>query len=106
MGGQDITRPTVAAAEAGTQARQNVVGHQRQGPADHSDFYDLAGELVGTLRALGDLTTVLVGQVGGTATAGCCVTTRAPIRNWIAGAERAANRAWSAISHIGVEDPS
>jgi hypothetical protein len=116
---QDEQAPAVKYAEAGAEAWRAAARHQLRAPVDHSDFYALAGHAVTTLHALDDLFRLLHGQVAGYA-AGRAVyddtgntTPRERLaeaaaeidaaRTELNQAQRAANRFWSAIGHIGVE---
>jgi hypothetical protein len=109
----------VELAERGAQAWRAVVHEQGSSTPDHGAFYALAGELVDTLRAVESLVGLLTRQVatygegrvlrddtGGDpavrllASAGDLDS----IRVLVAGAERSANRFWSQIGHIAVED--
>jgi hypothetical protein len=126
--GSDIDERAVPVrdAETGSRAWRRVVHVQRSSCPDHSDFYALAGEMVDTLRALDSLTGLLARQ---TADYPACVTRAggqlyddenanpvhrlrsavlalAETRQALSGAERAANRYWSAISHIGIDHPA
>jgi len=122
--GADDDRPhAVQRAQSGADAWREVVNAQREATPDHADFYALAGEVVETLRVLDALTGVLARQVGGYRSgSGECagrevyddeganlahrlraaVLALAETRHGLAGAERSANRFWSAIGHIGV----
>lgn len=113
-------------AETGSRAWRRVVHVQRSATADHGDFYVLAGELVDTLRCLDSLAGLLTGQTADypgtvTTTGGqlyddenanpghrlrSAVLALAETRQALSSAERAANRYWSAISHIGVDHPA
>lgn len=113
-------------ADAGSQSWRQVVHAQRSAVADHADLYALAGELVDTLRCLDSLAGLLAGQTAhypGTVTAAggelyddenanpahrlrSAVLALAETRQALSGAERAVNRYWSAISHIGVNEPA
>lgn len=108
----------VGHAEAGAAAWRAAVVVQRSATPDHAEFYEFAGHLVDTLRALDELGGVLGRQMAGYAegrrlyddeggdprarlrAAGLHL---AVVRQCAAEAERAANEFWSAISHIGVE---
>lgn len=50
-------------ADTATQAWRAAAALQSAAAPEHGDFYALAGELVGTLRALGQLVDTLHGQV-------------------------------------------
>ncbi len=116
---RDDRPPAVSYAEAGAEAWRAAARHQLRAPADHGDFYALAGCAVTTLHALDDLFHLLREQVAGYA-AGRAVyddTGHTPprerlteaaaeidaTRSGLHHAQRAANRFWSAIGHIGVE---
>jgi hypothetical protein len=118
MTAPDDRPPAVAAAEAASQAWRASVLVQRTAPAEHSDFYALAGELVDTLRALSNLAGVLAAQVAGyghgrvlrddaDADPAVRLADAAPllalVQRDLDRAERAANQFWSEISHIGTE---
>lgn len=109
-------------AEHGTDAWRSVVHAQRSAPADHVDFYGLGSEVVETLWCLSSLADLLVIQV---ATYGRGRTLRddevghdpaerlAIASSWAAQlqqdvdrAGRSANRFWSEVGHIAIEDPS
>ncbi len=109
----------VAVAERGTQAWQWVVQAQMAAAPDHGDFYALAGELVATLRALEALAGVLGRQVAdyGQGRVLRDDEGRDPGRRLVESvahltelgqalgrAERSANRFWSAVGHIAVEE--
>ncbi|MCW2899252.1 MAG: hypothetical protein JWO67_1517 [Streptosporangiaceae bacterium] len=121
--GDDDRSHAVMRAQAGADAWREVIHAQRAAAADHGDFYALAGEMVETLRCLDSLASVLVGQVGSyragpgggpgrevydDAGANPAHRLRAAVlalvetRDELGQAERAANRFFSAISHIGV----
>lgn len=109
-------------AHVGSQAWRRAVHIQQTARPDHSGFYPLAGELADTLRCLDSLVGLLAGQVaaypGTVASVGArvyddegavpqhrlrsAVLALAETRHALTTAERAANRFWSAISHIGV----
>jgi hypothetical protein len=121
---QDDRPEAVQQAEKGAQAWRAVVHAQGSAPADHSDFYALAGELVDILSAVESLARLLAGQVARYAEgqpAGQVVyddsRTLDPgarlhdaaldlgnLAEAAAHARRDADRFWNAISHIGVED--
>lgn len=109
----------VELAEAGTQAWRDAVGAQRRAASDHGEFYALAGELVATLGALKALADVLIRQVARyeqgrvlrddegaqpAARLASAVTDLLRVRELLFGAERAANRFWSEIGHVAVEE--
>jgi hypothetical protein len=111
----------VTRANAGAAAWEDAVRLQRWAAPDHAEFYALAGEVVRTLWALDDLARVLGRQVSGygrgravyddthevdpQARLTDAVAELAQLSNALVVAERAANRFWSAIGHIGVEHP-
>jgi hypothetical protein len=113
----DEGRPhAVRRAEEGADAWRQVVHAQRPASPDHTDFYALAGEMVETLRVLDSLAGLMSGQVAGYSNGRdvydddggtpahrlrAAVLALAETRHGIAVAERAANRFWSAIGHIG-----
>lgn len=112
-------RAAVELAEAGTQAWRDTAGAQRTAASDHGEFYALAGELVATLRALEALADVLIRRVATyeqgrvlrddegaqpAARLASAVADLTRVRELLAGAERAANRFWSEIGHIGIEE--
>jgi len=115
---RDQGRPApVVHAETGADEWRSALLAQRTATLDHRDFYALAGELVETLRVFDGLAGVLAGQVaaygGGRAVyddEGANPTHRlrsavlalAEARHHLAAAERAVNRFWSQIGHIGV----
>jgi hypothetical protein len=108
----------VVAAEAGAGEWRAAVVAQRSAVPEHADFYSLAGEVVGTLRALSGLTGVLAAQVAEygqgrvvrddtgydpAARLAEAAGELALVQLGVDRAERAANRFWSAISHIATE---
>jgi hypothetical protein len=109
----------VARAEQATEAWRDVPRIQRWADPDHTDLYALAGELVGTLHAVEDLTAVLAGQVARYGTGRTLYDdTRAvdpaarlaragaqldAAREAIRMAESRFNEFWSSIGHVGVE---
>jgi hypothetical protein len=111
-------RPTaVARAGVGAQQWRAVVHAQQTAVAAHADFYALAAELVDTLRSLDALAGLLARQAAGYGAGReiyddedadpahrlrCAVLALAETRYGLAEAERAANRFWSAVGHIGV----
>jgi hypothetical protein len=116
---RDEQPSAVTYAESGAEAWRAAARHQLGAPADHADFYALAGCAVTALHALDDLFQVLGEQVAGYA-AGRTVyddtghtTPRERLaeaaaeidatRSGLHQAQSAANRFWSAIGHIGVE---
>ena len=108
-------------AEAGVSGWEDAVRLQRWATPDHADFYALAGEVVATLHALDDLAQVLRRQVAGYGTgrrvyddtrgqvdpaarlAEAAVELGELIQH-VQAAQSPANRFWSAMGHIGVED--
>jgi len=114
----------VQQADAGARAWRAVVHAQQSATADHSDFYDLAGHLVDTLAAVESLARVLAGQVAGYGDAqpagqrvyddsrtvdpglrlNDAVLDLGHLADAAAVARGDADRFWSAIGHIGVED--
>src|SRR5690242_7165832 len=120
VSGEDASQDTaVGRAEWGASAWEDAVRLQRWAAADHADFYTLAGEVVRTLDALDDLARVLGRQVGGYGQGRAvyddtrevdprvrltdAVAELAQLSNALFVGERAANRFWSAIGHIGVD---
>jgi len=111
-------------ADAGARAWRAAAHAQQSATQDHSDFYELAGHLVDTLAAVESLARLLAGQVTRYADAqpegqvvyddsrtmdqGERLHDAALDLRHLAGAASDAgsdaNRFWSAISHIGVED--
>ena len=68
MGEPRQLRPAVAAAETAAHWWSTAVAAQhavRAEALEHADFYDLAAEVVATLRSLEDLAELLARQVGG-----------------------------------------
>ncbi len=118
----DTRAPAVVRAEQATDAWGDVARLQRWAAPRHADFYALAGELVGTLHAVEDLTRVLAQQVAGYGTGRALYDdTRAvdPVARLVqartqldAGldavrtASSRLNEFWSSVGYIGVEDPS
>jgi hypothetical protein len=116
----------VAAAETAAQWWSTAVAAQRAIRAEaleHADFYDLAAEVVTTLRSLEDLAELLARQVGSYGTgrvlgddAGCGPAARlvravadvSALRIAVASAVAEGERFWMAICHIGLEinDPA
>jgi hypothetical protein len=114
----------VQQADTGAQAWRAVVHAQQPDALDHCDFYDLAGHLVDTLAAIEALARMLARQVARYADAQPAgqqvyddtrtVDPRVRLHDAALDlghlAEAAAHgrgdadRFWSAISHIGVED--
>ncbi len=111
----------VAAAEAGALGWREAV-HAQCGPtpgAEHGEFYALGGELVATLRAIESLTRVLAVEVAGYGRArvlrddtGADPALRLEIAaghldelgGLLTRAERVANKYWSEIGHVAVEE--
>jgi hypothetical protein len=113
---RDERSEAVQGAEAGAQAWRAVVHAQQSAAPDHADFYALAGHVVETLRALDGLAGVLVRQTAGYGAGRevyddeganpahrlrSAVLALAEARQELATADRAANRFWSAVGHIG-----
>jgi hypothetical protein len=109
-------RRAVEAAEAGAGEWRAAVVAQRSATPDHTDFYVIACELVGTLRALEALIRVLGDQVAGYGLGRAlrddenadpavrlanAADELARTRALVARAEQTANGFWSAIGHIG-----
>lgn len=112
---------TTDAAEAGTRAWKYVVTAQRVATPDHGDFYALAGEVVGTLFALGQLARVLAGQVGAygegrelrddaggdPARRVAMATARLEeLARLLGHADWVAGDVWSEVGHIGLVEPA
>jgi hypothetical protein len=87
---------------------------------DHAEFYDLAAELVATLRTLEDLADTLARQSAGYGTGrrlrddaggdpaerlGRAVAEASALRIDLAAALRDGERFWSAVGHVGLELP-
>jgi hypothetical protein len=118
MSAMDDERPTaVVRSEDGADAWRAAVHAQQSAAPDHTDFYAIAGDVVATLHALDALAGVFGRQTCGYADGRevyddedanpahrlrCAVLALAETRHALAQAERAANRFWSAIGHIGV----
>ncbi len=120
MMGMSDDKPSAAVerADSGTEAWRDAELQQRSATPEHSDFYDLAGSMVTTLRALGPLAATLSEQVrdyGRTrvlrddedlppaeriAEAGRLLD---ELGRRLADAEHLANEFWSTIGHVGVE---
>ena len=122
--GQDDT--AARRAEAGVSGWEDAVRLQRWATPDHADFYALAGEIVATLYALDDLAQVLRRQVAGYGQAqqdrgrrlyddsygqvdpavrlADAVDELDGLAAHLPETQGSANRFWSAIGHIGVED--
>lgn len=124
-----MTGAAVRRAEDGSAAWRSVVHALQANPADHTDLYSLAGELVDTLATVSSLARLLARQVGrypaAVAAAGALLyddsrdtqTPVAPGERLAAAvielermaaaastATGAANGFWSAIGHIGTEE--
>ncbi len=120
----DERTEAVRHADAGAQAWRAVVHAQQVTTPDHADFYSLAGALVDTFAAVESLTRVLAAQIerypdrlpigrrvyDDTRTTDPRVRLNEALaalhdvaRHSRGGAEWA-NRFWSAIGHVGVED--
>jgi hypothetical protein len=110
----------VRGAGQGAEAWREAVHAQLDAAPDHADFYALAADLAATLRSLDTLSGLLVRQVADYGVGRevyddeganpahrlrAAVLALAETRHGLAGAERAANRFWSAIGHIGVRYP-
>jgi hypothetical protein len=109
---------SIAASEAGAAAWREAVHAQLDAEPDHSEFYAVTAEVVDTLRSLSGMASVLGRQVAGygqgrelrddagadpddrLADAGAEL---AMARQAVDCAERAVNRFWSQIGHIGVD---
>lgn len=114
--------PALDRAAEGTDGWEQVVRHQRHATPDHADFYALAGEIVTTLHAFDDLAAVLAEQVATYAEGRPVYDDTRTVdpaarlaeatsllhdtRTGVRAAAQAANRFWSAISHIGTETTS
>lgn len=119
----DERPPAVQHAQAGADTWRQAVHAQRDATPDHGDFYALAGEMVDTLRCLDSLAGLLIAPVAGYRAAPRGVAGREvyddegtnpahrlraavlaliETRDELSQAERAANRFFSAIGHIGV----
>lgn len=114
-------RPAVTAAVNGAQWWGSAVQAQRAVPStrlEHADFYEVAAELVATLRSFEDLTEVLARQVGGYGAGRAlrddtgadpaarlvrAVGDLAALRIALGAAVTAAERFWSAVGHIGLD---
>jgi hypothetical protein len=125
MSGRDeeqLVAPAVARAEVATEAWRDAARMQLRAEPNHSDLYALAAEIVASLSAVQDLTSVLRDQVTGygqgravyddtrtvdpqarLAEAGVQL---AQLHAALTTGLRGANGFWSAIGHIGVEVPS
>lgn len=113
----------VAAAETGGRWWATAAAAQRMTRTealDHAGFYDLAAELVATLRSLEDLAETLARQVGGygagrrlrddtgadpTVRLGRAMAEACALRINLAAAVADGERFWSAVGHIGLELP-
>jgi hypothetical protein len=114
----------VAAAENGARWWATAVQVQRMTRSealDHSGFYDLAAELVATLRTLEDLADILARQTAGYGTGrrlrddaggdpterlGRAMAEATALRINLAAAVQDGERFWSAIGHIGLDLPA
>jgi hypothetical protein len=107
----------IEAAEAGAAGWREAVHAQLDAAPDHSEFYALTAEVVDTLRSLSGMASVLGRQVADYGQgrqlrddAGADPTDRladagaelALARHAVECAERAVNRFWSQIGHIGI----
>jgi hypothetical protein len=110
--------PAITAAEAGAAAWREAVHAQLAAEPDHSEFYAVTAEVVDTLRSLSGMADVLGRQVAGYGEgrelrddAGADPAERLAdagaelemARQAVECAERAVNRFWSQIGHIGIE---
>jgi hypothetical protein len=113
----------VAAAETGARWWATAAAAQRLTRSeglDHAGFYDLAAELVATLRSLEDLADTLARQVGGygrgrrlrddtgadpAARLGRAMAEAAALRINLTAAIGDGERFWSAVGHIGLHLP-
>lgn len=117
--GVERTVAVVASAERASCLWKRAVLGQLEADPDHGEIYALAGELVATLRALETLTGVLARQVAGYGRGrvlrddeglapGARLADAVVLLGWtsksLSQAEDGANRFWSAIGHIAVED--
>lgn len=122
--GRKAARRAVTQAGRGTEAWQAAVTAQRSADPEHGALYELAAEVVATLRRLDELCTVLTPQVSSygiaVALAGDRLRDDVPghdpservaiASSWaaqtahlIGEAARAAGTFWSEIGHVGVE---
>lgn len=114
-----MTGRAVETAERAAQAWRAAVHEQLGAEPDHGDFYAIAGELVDTLRSLESLAAVLARQVAGYGEgrvlrddeggdpAARLVDAAWQVRALVAHlgvAEWTANRFWSEIGRVAVED--
>lgn len=105
-------------AETARDGWEEVVRTERAADPDHGEWYGIAGEMVGTLRAVEDLARLLEQRVArygddrilrddeGLAPSRritACVELLAELQASVSSAERSANEFWSAIGHVGVE---
>lgn len=113
--------PALVQAEVGTDGWTDAVRHQRWAVPDHADFYALAAEFTSTLHAFEDLTALLAAQVAAygegrrlyddthevdpAVRVADAVAQLDQARAGLRAAAVAANEFWSAIGHVGVEDP-
>jgi hypothetical protein len=117
--GVERTVEVMASAERASCLWRRAALGQREAAPDHAEFYALAGELAATLRALEELTAVLARQVAGYgrgrvlrddeglapgARLADAVVLLGCVRKSLSQADDAANKFWSAIGHIAVED--
>lgn len=108
----------VKEAAIGAAAWRRAVHTQQTATPDHSDWYELTGEVVDTLRCLFALADVFASQISSYGSgrvlrddAGMAPGERLDravlhaqsVRAFLLDAERAANGFWSEISHIAVE---
>ncbi|MCO1658893.1 hypothetical protein [Pseudonocardia humida] len=108
----------VAASETGSAAWREAVHAQLAAEPDHSEFYAVTAEVVDTLRSLSGMADVLGRQIAGYGQgrtlrddAGADPAERLAdagaelemARQAVDCAERAVNRFWSQIGHIGIE---
>ncbi len=112
----------VARADVGCEAWRDAARMQVWATPRHADFYDYAGHLSRTLRAMDDLAVVLARQVEAYPTGrrvfddsrsvdpivrlGMALECLHRLRSALLTADRETNSFWSAIGHIGVDpDP-
>lgn len=122
--GDDGTPVALVHAEIGADSWRSALLAQRSAPPDHADFYSLAGYLCDTLAAIQSVAGVLRQQVDGYADGldvgrrvyddtrstdpherltAATVELNAVVRS-LGPVVWSANRFWSAIGHVGVED--
>ncbi len=122
MTADDSPAPALVRAADGSEAWRDVVRQQRWATPNHSDIYAIASDIVTTLHALEELAGVLHRQVEGYGNGRNLYDDTRQVDPevrlaWAAGeltqarqavvaAAESANRFWSEIGHIGVEDPS